>query len=590
MVGTLTWVLVGLAAYTLVAMTLKSRGVIPDFVNLSGPIVTVHTQSGKRLLDRLAAPKRVWRAWGNVGVGFSLIVIAGSFFVVLLSGYLAASEPASQPISNPQNLLVIPGVNEFLPLSAAPEILFGLAVGLVLHEGGHGLLCRVEDIDIESMGLVFLTVVPVGAFVEPNEENRRDSSRGSQVRMFAAGVTNNFAISIVAFLLLFGPVAGSIAVTPGVPVGDTIAGSGAEQAGVERGDVIQAVGDTEVANQSEFDSAMANDTGDRVQLTMRDGREVTVNKTLVVTRAVPGTIDGIDLSGDEPPRITAVNGTTVAGKQAFDEAVRDRDVVEIQTAESGSATLRVGAYISQVDADGPLGNAGAPTDGQALTITAVNGTSIHSSEELARVLDQHEPGATVPVTAYHDGDHHTYNATLAPGSDGGASLGVRATSGVAGLVVDDVGIEAYPADSFLAALGGDTAGIGPNPAQRIGFTLFMPFLSIVNADFGFNFAGFTGGVENFYYATGPLSFLGGGVLLLANLLFWTAWINIQLAWFNCIPTYPLDGGHILRGSAESIVSRLPIDRRRTAVSLITGSVSGLMVMALFFMIFAPALL
>jgi len=37
--------------------------------------------------------------------------------------------------------------------------------------------------------------------------------------MFAAGVTNNFAITILAFALLFGPVVGAIGVAPGAAVG-----------------------------------------------------------------------------------------------------------------------------------------------------------------------------------------------------------------------------------------------------------------------------------------------------------------------------------------------------------------------------------
>jgi len=56
MVGTLTWVLVGLAAYTLVAMALRDRELLPEFVKISGPITTLHTQKGKIILTKLAAP------------------------------------------------------------------------------------------------------------------------------------------------------------------------------------------------------------------------------------------------------------------------------------------------------------------------------------------------------------------------------------------------------------------------------------------------------------------------------------------------------------------------------------------------------
>jgi len=126
-------------------------------------------------------------------------------------------------------------VNDFLPLSVAPEIVTGLALGLVVHEGGHGLMCRVEDIDVESVGLAFLTVVPVGAFVEPDEEDLRLADRGAQLRMYTAGVTNNFAIALVALILLFGPVMGAFAVVDGAPVGGVQQGTPAASAGSSRG-------------------------------------------------------------------------------------------------------------------------------------------------------------------------------------------------------------------------------------------------------------------------------------------------------------------------------------------------------------------
>ncbi|PSP49754.1 hypothetical protein BRC67_10525 [Halobacteriales archaeon QH_3_68_24] len=235
MVSTLTWVLAGLALYTVGVMALRARGMLPESVRVSGPIVTLHTGRGRDFLDGLAAPRRFWRAWGNFGVGAAIVIMVGAGLAVFASALAAVQEPERSTIRNPQNVLVIPGVNDFLPLAAAPEIVFGLVLGLVVHEGGHGLLCRVEDIEIDSMGLAFLAFIPVGAFVQPDEESRNGASRGSQTRMFAAGVTNNFFVTFLAFLLLFGPVSGSIAAAAGVPVGSSVDGGPADRAGVEYG-------------------------------------------------------------------------------------------------------------------------------------------------------------------------------------------------------------------------------------------------------------------------------------------------------------------------------------------------------------------
>jgi hypothetical protein len=146
------------------------------------------------------------------------VVLVASFLLVAFSAYEAIVNPQPSALNEPRNALAIPGVNDFLPLSVAPEIVLGLLLGLIVHEGGHGLFCRVED--IESMGVALLAVLPIGAFVEPDEDELLRSDRGAQTRMYTAGVTNNFALSFAVLLLLFGPVAGSIAVVDGAPVGD----------------------------------------------------------------------------------------------------------------------------------------------------------------------------------------------------------------------------------------------------------------------------------------------------------------------------------------------------------------------------------
>jgi membrane-associated protease RseP (regulator of RpoE activity) len=484
-------------------------------------------------------------------------------------------------------------VNEFLPLSAAPEIVFGLLVGLVVHEGGHGLLCRVGDIDIDSMGLALFAFIPIGAFVEPDDESRRRANRGNQTRMFAAGVTNNFAITVVAFLLLFGPVVGSIGAVSGAPVGDVAPGSAAAAGGIERGDVITAVNGTEVHNASTLDAAIANVSSRQLRVQLADGETVTVERRLLLTRAVPSEVEGIDLSGD-PPTIVAVNGTAVGTESAFHAALENRTRARIETRERGSATIVVGAMVAVVP-DQPLANAGAPAEA-SVVVTRIAGERVASQEELDAALSETTPGQTVEVVAYRDGERQTYEVTLAenPNEPGTGFLGVRVQRGVSGLTVDDFGADIYPAEQYLALLGG--GGGGPFGAfdgsffERVFLVLFLPFASAVDPSFTYNFAGFVGPVANFYTAVGPLSTLGSGVVFaLANVLFWVGWINLQLGFFNCIPAFPLDGGHILRTSTEAVVSRLPIEAGRSLTSVVTTAVSVVMLVGVLLMVFGAQL-
>ena len=597
--NTTLWVLTGVLAYSAVAMWLRNEGYLPDAVRVSGPVVTLRTLRGRAFLGRVAAPKRFWRAVANLGLGGALVAMVGSFVLILSSGLAAFRNAQPAAVQQPQNFLIIPGVNDFLPLSVAPEIVAGLAVAMVIHEGAHGLVCRVEDIDIESMGLVFFTLLPIGAFVEPNEEATQAASRGARARMFAAGVTANVLLTIVVFALLFGPVAGAVAPASGYAVGEVNPGSPAAAADLSQGDRIVAVGGQPVETSAEFESAMA-DAGDTVSLTVDDGdaREtVRIDRELQIVGSAGGNALGVTIEGS-PVTVASVNGEPVATESAFFAAVGGDERATVTTADGDSATVPVGAYALGVQEDGPLHDAGAPR-GEPLTVVSVGGERVVDDESLSAALGEREPGETVAVAAYGaDGDRETYDVELDPhpNRDGGF-VGVSVFPGTGGLALDDVGVSEYPAGAYLALLGGDggagtdglaVGGLADSPLGLAFVALILPLGSLFGLPF--NFAGFTGGVTNFFVVEGPLAALGDGVFLLANLLFWTGWINVQLALFNCLPAFPLDGGRILRMVAEAVMSRIPISDRHAAVRTITVSSGLVMLAGLVAMIFGNRIL
>ena len=591
----LWWVLAGFVAYW-IGLTVLSRQVnLPENVSTSGPIITVRTTRGRVFLDRLSRPKRFWRAWGNFGIGVALVIMVGMFLAVVNAGIAALFAPERTAVSQPQNVLVIPGVNEFLPLSVAPEIVIGLLIGLVVHEGGHGLLCRVENIRIDSMGVALIAIIPLGAFVQPEERSQMRADRGGKSRMFAAGVMNNIVVTIITFILLFALVGSLIAVAPGAAIAGTYAGSAAETAGLDAGDRIVEFDGTPIENGSAFEERLDSTDQTTISVVTADGEQHSVDRYLSATGVIPDAPTGID-RGD---RIDRVNDEPVLTSDAFHQAIEGDAIATIESNDS-EYTFPAGAHIEHIDPDGQFAAAGAVPDGEERpVITAIDDERVVTATDLQAILGETGPGDTITIEAHwieigepfsSDNDPETYEVTV----DEDGLIGVGITHGTTGLIVTDFGTQQYESELFLATLGGDVDeepifGLDGFFGKLFG-AMILPIASLFGGVADQNFAGFTGTVTAFYEVNGPLAGLEPIVFITANILFWAGWINFNLGIFNCIPAFPLDGGHLLRSSAESVISRLPIDNRYVAVKYVTVSVGLLMLLGLLTMIFGQGLL
>ncbi|APX97962.1 site-2 protease family protein [Natronorubrum daqingense] len=588
---TLTWVVIGLLVYWAAIIALDRAELFPEYVGTQGPILTFRTKRGRAFLDWLSVPKRFWRAWANLGVGIAVVVMVTMFVVLLFAAISAIMSPEpAEGVQQPRNVVPFPGVNDFLPLSATPGIVVGLLVGLVVHEGGHGLLCRVEDMGIKSMGVAMLAIIPFGAFVEPDQESSRDASRGAQTRMFAAGVTNNFAITLLVFALLFGPIAGSIAVAPGAAVGGVAPDSPAAGADIEPNERITAVDGEAIDDNDDLIEYFEESDSETVELELDDDRTVSVDRSVFVTEALEDGPADIDVG----ETIVEVEGEPVATEQEFVDAIGDEEVVTLTVEDAEGETsereVPIGAAVDTTD-DGPLGEELGDTD-ETVIITAFDGERVTDYSELESVLEDTEAGDEVSVTVYADDEDETVDVTLDdhPRDDIGF-LGIVANPGTSGFDVSDIGVQFYPADEYLAILGGGENGSYGGATDsffgKIALSVFLPVIGVIGL-LPFNFAGFTGGVENFYEVQGSLAALGDStVFILANILFWTGWINVQLGFFNCIPAFPLDGGHILRTSTEAVVSRLPFETNRGHVRTVTTSVGLTMLVCFLTVLFLP---
>ncbi|MFH1222106.1 MAG: site-2 protease family protein [Candidatus Micrarchaeota archaeon] len=137
--------------------------------------------------------------------GFFLMLVVGLLYYGFHIAYLFIQFIffGSQQIitTQPGGTMLLPGVNlKFF------EGILALAAILVVHEGSHAILSRIAGVPLKSTGIVLFGIIPIGAFVEPDEHVLNATKQKEQTRILVGGSTANFIFSIL-FFLAFVPVA-----------------------------------------------------------------------------------------------------------------------------------------------------------------------------------------------------------------------------------------------------------------------------------------------------------------------------------------------------------------------------------------------
>ncbi len=520
------WLLIAAALiglYSILLLPLKdsekwqSRGISIGCL-LGIPLaVFFRTTRGLNLLDRLARPKGFWRFVASAGIPMVVLSMTYFLFLVLAMTYYMIQEPPLPSSYNaPRNILLIPGLNEYIPFVWGWIALF---VTMVVHEFAHGILSRVEGVRVKSMGIVAVFFAPIAAFVEPddvdlfgNKDMPAKVSKAARIRILSAGVISNFIVAAVAMALFFGPVIGAISPLDRLIVVDVQNGSGAEKAGFETGMVLLDVNGNEVSSLEQFYGGLDQSTT-RMKVLYDDREEI------------------LPISG-EPAR---------------------------------------GIMVASIFKGSPAELAGLPARS---IITRIDGIEIVNLEGFRKQMNATRPGQIIAITT---GQGNIYRVNLT--AKGAASADQTASEdrggfigiGISGNVVLSGGalFQVAPASQFLQVL----KAIPRSGMQGFTYMLSLPFAGIP----GFTqkgFPGFSGWLTAVFEPSGWAEPLGSKFFWIANLLLWIGWINLYAGLFNCLPAVPLDGGHIFRDLVQSGFERIvkPRDAERftkTTVAILT---------------------
>ncbi|MDD4136469.1 MAG: site-2 protease family protein [Methanoregula sp.] len=187
------------AAYAAIAYYIHTKKLWPDHIVFYGPILAIKTNR-VGFFDWFARYRTFFRFYGTIGVAMVVVVsVLMTAMLVISLQMTIVQKPEPTAVNELRNVLAIPGVNEFIPLTIA--VLLGLIITMVVHEFGHAILCRIEGIRVRAMGIL-IPIIPIGAFVEPDEEDQEKTTGLAKMRMFGAGITNNIVIGVLCFVLL----------------------------------------------------------------------------------------------------------------------------------------------------------------------------------------------------------------------------------------------------------------------------------------------------------------------------------------------------------------------------------------------------
>lgn len=533
----LVYTILAILVYALILILLKVKNVYSkEGISLWGPFLMWRTQKGKKLIERLAKRKRFFSGYASFAIGLVFVTMFFMMILLIWSATLVARIPR-ESAPGPELLIALPGVNPIIPLWYG---IIALAVAIIIHEFAHGILTRVANLTVKSLGIVFC-VVPIGAFVEPDEEEIKATTRRKRMRLFAVGPTTNILFALICAVLFSWVFIGSVA-----PVHDGVMLAGA----------------------------------------LEDS---------------PGYEAGIDSLWME---ITDINGTPITEYDDFESVPAPRPLENVTVTyffEDRLKTVNVksGVVVLHVTEKYPADEAGIEA---GMIFVEMNGTDIRNDRDFRDIMGNTQAGQTVNITLYRYnetlGSYLLFNtsATLEDKyeyykKNYAASLNDEDFRGKGFLGVSHSYLGVQPGGNpgnFMDRLSRPLSSADSSDEALLNMAVYtlLPFQRL---------SPFPSAMTDLFQVEGPLAVLPAGLFwFLADLLYWLFWLNLMVGLTNALPAGPLDGGQIFKdgldGFLTRIHSKLSIEKREAVVRHVSLSLSFFILFLIVWQVIGPRVL
>lgn len=254
------------------------------------PLILIHTPFGLTFFDKVARTNaaRIYAKFCTylmpLITGLAIFLFVFSLIVVFSNA--AAREGARS--AGPFSPFLIPGLNPILPLKIAPIIIIAIIIAVVIHEGGHGIVARVYNIKVESTGILLFLGIPVGAFVNIEQEELAKASLKQRSAILTAGPLNNMILATISLIAIYFVISTltslstSSELQSGVEVTGINDGSLAGAIGLSKGSIIKTIAGQNVHSIEDLSTLLRSNLGHNIKVTWQDrtGEKITRSVSL----------------------------------------------------------------------------------------------------------------------------------------------------------------------------------------------------------------------------------------------------------------------------------------------------------------------